>query len=249
LPYSRPFLFFARRCTLVLCFCAAAFAMAQSSSNQQSGSGNSTGSSQQQPPPPNVPGAPQPPPKPGDLGWPFPNQHWWNHVAMELGGGYSAVVGQGNGYYSSGYDGFGGLVDRATSRFDLLLEAQIFGQQSSVIASNQRNGGGTSTSTTIPSFDLAALYDFLPRKTTGIYVIGGAGFYRLIASTGCPLNECIQVPSASRAGVLGGVGIRHRITRDKATEIFVETRYHYIASGSTAFGQLSLLPITGGIRW
>jgi hypothetical protein len=32
-------------------------------------------------------------------------------------------------------------------------------------------------------------------------------------------------------------------------ELFAEVRYHYIASGSTAFGQISLLPVSAGIRW
>jgi len=32
-------------------------------------------------------------------------------------------------------------------------------------------------------------------------------------------------------------------------EVFAEARYHYIASGSTPLGQISLLPVSAGIRW
>jgi hypothetical protein len=231
---------------LALCPTAVPLAGAQSS-NQKTGDASGASSSQSQPSQPSdLPGAQQPPPKPGDLGWPFPNEHWWNRIAAEAGGGYSPVISQGNGFYASGFHGFGGLIDRATPRLDLLLEFQIFGQQTRTVPLY----GLSSNTTTIPSFDLAALYLFRPHETTGIYVIGGPGFYRLVAGVNCPPTAgCLPIPPANREGFFGGVGVRHRIVAGKETEIFFETRYHYIASDPKAFGLISLMPVDGGIRW
>jgi hypothetical protein len=55
--------------------------------------------------------------------------------------------------------------------------------------------------------------------------------------------------AASAVGYNGGIGIRHKLYADRHMEIFAEGRYHYIASGSTDFGQISLIPISAGIRW
>jgi len=47
----------------------------------------------------------------------------------------------------------------------------------------------------------------------------------------------------------GGLGVRRRLYADKRMELFAEGRYHYIASGFTDFGQISLFPVSAGIRW
>jgi hypothetical protein len=184
--------------------------------------------------------------------------HFWKHIAFELGGGYSPVVQKGAGLFDNGFNVTAGVIDHLRPHWDLLAEAQFFGLSGSSQYVDEYGFTQTSSqSNTDFAFDLAAAYDLLSRARTSPYIIGGIGYYRLgdippqslspcISAVNCPLN---LVNAAQAVGYNGGIGIRHRLYEDRRMEIFAEGRYHYIASSSTAFGQVSLFPISAGIRW
>jgi hypothetical protein len=254
---SKSFLFFLCRCLLLVCF-STSFAIAQSPDKQAGSVGSASLSQEGQAPPPNVPGAPQPPPKPGELGWTFGNEHWWNHFALELSGGYVPVLQKGSGYFSDGYDVTAGVVDHLGEHLNLLFEGQFFGlagssQYVDIYGLTQT----TSQSNTDFAFDLAASYDFLSRARNSPYIIGGAGYYRLgdvppksLAPCENPYDCPTNLANATAApGFDGGIGFRHRLYSDRHTEIFAEGRYHLIAAGSSAYGQIAILPVAAGIRW
>jgi hypothetical protein len=190
-------------------------------------------------------------PQPGQPGSPFPVEHFWNHFALELSGGYSPVVQKGAGYLSHGFNVTPGVVDRLSPHWALLAEVPIFALKGNL---PYDNGGGNFTvsySSTVVGLVFATEYDFLPRSRTSPYVLGGVGYYALGPATtsGTVSSDLTAINGTSSAGFNGGLGIRHRLYADRRMEIFAEGRYHYIASSSSAFGQISLLPISAGIRW
>ena len=97
---------------------------------------------------------------------------------------------------------------------------------------------------------MAILLSLKPQAASP-YIIGGAGYYLFgpINSNGAGGSVFNKANAAQAVSYNGGLGIRHRLYAGKRMELFAEGRYHYIASGSTDFGQLSLLPISAGIRW
>jgi hypothetical protein len=182
-----------------------------------------------------VPGQPAKIPQPGEFGSAFKVDHFWNHFAFEISGGYSPVVNHGAGYFDKGWDVTIGAIDRLSPRWKLLTELQYFGMNKNTLFKGQVN---PSNPNIVATLGLSTAFDLLSHTSTSPYLIGGGGYYRLVPQ-----------PGANAAGGNIGVGIRHRIYADRQVEIFAEARYHYIASGSTAFGQISLFPITAGFRW
>ncbi len=180
-------------------------------------------------------------PQPGEMGSPFPANHFWNHFALELSGGYSPVVGKGQGYLNQGFNVTAGVVDHLSPHWNLLAEAQFLGLEGTPPISN-----------TDFVLDFGGSYDLLGRSITSPYLIGSVGYYELGAySPSCNELDCLgpTLAAASAVGYNGGLGVRRRLYAGKRMEIFAEGRYHYIASGSSDFGQISLLPISAGIRW
>ena len=198
-----------------------------------------------------VPGQTDQVPQPGQLGSPFPVEHFWNHFALELSGGYSPVVQKGAGYFNKGFNVTPGVIDHLSPNWTLLAEVQIFGLKGSLPYDTGSGNFTVNYSNTVVALEFAAAYDFLPRVRTGPYVIGGVGYYVFGPATtsGTVDSSLTAINAANSAGFNGGIGVRHRLYVDRRMEIFAEGRYHYIASGSTAFGQLSLFPISAGIRW
>ena len=192
-----------------------------------------------------VPGQTEKIPQPGELGSPFPVEHSWNHFALEISGGYISALHEEAGYFSRGFDVAAGVVDHLGPHWNLLAEVQFFGLE-----------GNSPYSNTDFVIDLGGSYDLLSRAATSPYVIGGIGYYEIGAvppsqqSMPCPTN-CVfnTLNAASSVGYNGGIGIRHRLYYGKRMAVFAEGRYHYIASGSSNFGQISLLPVSAGIRW
>jgi hypothetical protein len=185
-----------------------------------------------------VPGQPDKIPQPGELGSPFSVDHFWKHIAFEFGSGYIPVEQKGAGLLGNGYIATVGVIDRLTPHWNLMAEMHILGLSG---VSNPNY------STPTFAFDLSMAYDILPHSRTSPYLIGGAGDYQLRLCNG-PGGACNTIV-ASAPGYNGGIGLRHRLYAGKRAELFTEGRYHYIASGSTPFGQISMLPISAGIRW
>ena len=191
--------------------------------------------------------APEQTPQPGQLGSPFPVEHAWNHFGLEVAGGYAPVLQKGAGFFNQGFSVTTGVVDHFSPRLSAMVEAQIFRLRGSQTSSN----GSVNSSNVVVCFGAAASYSLMPRSATSPYLIGGGGYYYIgpLAQSGPAGSDPTAVNSVNAAGFSGGAGLRHRLYADRSMEIFAEGRYHFIASGSTAFGQLSLLPVTAGIRW
>lgn len=227
-------------CFILLSFLVPAHAVAQAVKPNAAAYSSSADAALAQ----SAPGQESQVPQPGELGSPFPKDHFWKRIAFEFAGDYSPVVVQGAGSFGTGYGGTAGAIDRLSLHWNLLAEFQILSQKQSALP----NGETMNRSTIISTFDLAGLYEFRPHEATSPYLVGGAGYYHLTSPldcvVGCPANA-----SANAAGFFGGIGIRHRLYAEKRMEIFAESRYHYIASGSSVFGQISLLPVSAGIRW
>jgi len=240
-------------CLLFLSFLISSHAAAQSA-NQTSGNGSAGSSSAQ-----SAPGQTEKIPQPGELGSPFPEDHAWRHFALELGGGFVPVLNKGAGLFSHGFNVTAGVVDHVHPRLDLALEVQYFGLQGSSkytdIYGFQHSAAYSNTDF---AFDFAASYALISRGRNSPYLVGGIGYYYIGSvppsnlstpcSSGvlCPTN---LVNSADKLGFQAGVGFRHRLYSDKDLALFGEGRYHYIASASSAFGQISVFPISAGIRW
>lgn len=182
-------------------------------------------------------------PEPGQLGSPFQTEHFWNRIGLELGAGYVPVVAKGAGYFKHGYSVTAGLVDHISPHWDALVEVQFFGLNG--------NAQSVSYSNTDFSASLGASYLLTPKRGISPYLIGSAGYYVLGSTPGCQNGSCAltTINTVNKPGWSGGVGIRHRLYAESRMEIFTEGRYHYIASGTTDYGQLSLFPVSAGIRW
>lgn len=187
-------------------------------------------------------------PQPGQIGSPFPAEHSWNHLGLELSGGYAPVVTKGAGYFNKGFNVAAGVVDHFGQRWAAMAEVQIFGLNGSTASPGSAPGTYTNT---VVSFGVAGTVDLLPRSRTSPYIAGGVGYYLFgpVTSSGSGNSDVTLIDSAHAVGFQGGAGIRHRLFADRQMELFAEGRYHYIASGSTPFGQMSLLPVSAGIRW
>jgi opacity protein-like surface antigen len=202
-------------------------------------------------------------PRPGQPGSPFQNDHFWNHISLELAGGYSPIVNQGAGYYGSGFTATVGAVYRMNSRLAISADGQILGQHGDPGLSCDalgQNCESTNSGSYIFSFQLSPIVYLLPHATTSPYLTGGVGYYHLgthntcqSSDVGCesssnnPFNS--DELSVNAAGFNAGGGVRHRLSVGRQTEIFADVRYHSIASGSSAVGQVSVLPVSVGVRW
>lgn len=202
-------------------------------------------------------------PQPGQPGSPFPVDHFWNHISLELAGGYSPILNQGVGYYGSGFTATVGGIYRINSRLALLADGQILGQHGDLALSCDavdQNCSGTSAGSYIFSFQMSPLVYLRPRAATSPYLVGGVGYYHLGTHTACQISDtnCDSSSdnpfnsdeiSVNAAGFNVGGGVRHKLSDVRQTEIFADVRYHYIASGSSAIGQISVLPVSVGVRW
>ena len=203
-------------------------------------------------------------PQPGQPGSPFPVDHFWNHISLELAGGYSPVVNRGTGYYGPGFTATVGAVYQLNSRWAILAEGQVLGQHGGDYLygcdSSSQDCATDGDASYIFSFQLSPLIYLRPHSTTSPFLVGGAGYYHLgthevcdSGSTSCPSSSANPFNSddisVNAAGFSAGAGVRHQISQYKKSEIYVDARYNHIASGGSALGQVSVLPISVGVRW
>ncbi len=194
-----------------------------------------------------APGQTEQIPQPGQLGSPFPAEHSWNHFGLEIGGGYTPVVTEGAVGFDRGFNVTAGVIDHLRPSWAVMAEVQVFGLNGSL---TQDSGAGATTETdsnTVVSVGVATAYDLFRHSRTSPYAVGGVGYYRLGPDSGS--SSSAEIDAADAVGYNGGIGVRRTLFADRQMQIFAEGRYHYIASGSTAFGQISIFPITAGIRW
>jgi len=203
-------------------------------------------------------------PVPSPPEFPVTVNHFWNRISPEMAGGYAPVVSRGTGYYGSGFTASAGANARINGRWRVQAEGQILGQQG--VSSPATSGSGSDADEEASSYIFAAhldaLYNLRPDSANSPYLIGGGGYYHLGTHVYCSASEkqsgcasgsdnpfTTDIASVNAAGFNVGAGIRHKLYVDRHTELFVEARYHYIASGSSPVGQVSMLPVSVGIRW
>lgn len=212
-----------------------------------------------------------------------------SHIAFEGGFGFSAPIGSDTSYsqtaindgYLSPSEGFGyGLTVGGgwnfTKKFGALLEYQFLRQgipSDYLNALSTADAGGSSSTTGLGgnvntwSFTVDPIY-YLPfSHKSGVYVIGGGGFYRKVTNFTEPVESCyfycVSAPetvdhfSSNQGGLNAGFGIYRKIFgEDSNGKFFAEVRYVWVNSpvASTSNfdqgeGTEGLIPVSFGVRF
>ena len=128
------------------------------------------------------------------------------------------------------------------------------------------NDGATAGNSHINSITGSPVVDLFPKKSNGIYLVGGFGWYHKSTNLQAPgfvllLRQYSTVTVASISsnqwGGNAGLGLYHRFGNmyggDSHSELFAEARYTYIhtppATASNGLGTTELIPVTLGFRF
>jgi hypothetical protein len=186
-------------------------------------------------------------------------------IAIEAGAGFNAPIGNDTPYITWGgnFTAGGGL--HFTRGFALLGEFQFMDNKlpGAFIASSP--GGGSGGNSHIISLTLDPVVDLFPRRTNGVYLTGGGGFYHKSTNftvqaccdfNGYPVNVTTDSFSSNQAGGNLGLGFSHRLGgtyNDGTMKVFAEGRYVYLRtppiSQPNGLGTTGLIPVTFGFRW
>ena len=217
--------------------------------------------------------------------------HKWHgllhHWTFEAGAGFNAPTGEDThetGVVAEGpipvitwggnFTAGGGL--RFNNRFSVLAEYQFIGDKlpGAFISDVNINTGGvdnvTAGHTRINSITASPVFDLTPKRSNGIYAVGGAGWYHKSTSFETQVsqfdyyyggyitqNVTVSSFSSNQWGANGGAGLYHRFGNmygdTSHTEFFAEARYLYIhtppATQSNGLGITELIPFTIGFRF
>lgn len=275
---------------------AASFASAQTVTNQPSPSASNSGWSSSQaaqlelaegsvPASPAVPGSAAAVPAAAAQdnndnysGW---HVHDLAHrLTFEAGGGFNAPIGNdtGNGPGFPVLTWGGNFTLGAGVRFSrmvsALLEYQYMDDKlpGAFIASvNSGNTSGTPITggnAHINSITASPVIDLTPKRSNGVYLVGGWGYYH--KSTNFNGYECCEISyygeypvsvtlasvTSNQWGGNAGFGIYHRVGSmygESHTQLFAEARYTFIntppVTASNGFGTTEMIPVTVGVRF
>lgn len=217
----------------------------------------------------------------------------FHHWTFEAGGGFNAPTGEDtseSGVVSGtsmpvitwGGNFTAGAGLRFTNRLSLLAEYQFIGDKlpGALISAfndacqadpNCASSGITITSgnTHINSITGSPVLDLTPKRSNGIYLVGGGGWYHKSTNFQAPelafdefgnaFEENVTATSFSsnQWGASGGAGLYHRFSNlygdTNHNEIFAEARYLYIhtppVTQSNGLGITELIPVTIGLRF
>ena len=202
---------------------------------------------------------------------------WKDHMAFEVGGGFTAPTND-----SSPYIGWGGNITvgagvHMSKMFALMAEYQFIGTKlpDNSVAETGASGGNAH----IWSLTLDPVINLIPKGNNNVYVTGGGGFYRKVTNFTDPQpvqycdyyycgvgyqNQTVGHFSSNQGGWNVGAGISHRfggMYTDGKMSIFAEARYTEImtpgvysqsANGlnPTTIGPgTKLIPVTVGLRF
>jgi Outer membrane protein beta-barrel domain len=201
------------------------------------------------------------------------NRSW----TFEAGGGFNAPIGNDTPFISWGgnFTVGGGL--RLSNRLSALLEYQFMDNKlpGAFIASFPAQDQITAGNSHINSITGSPVIDLFPKKSNGIYLVGGFGWYRKSTNLQSPEptfdefgdefieNVTVASITSNQWGGNAGFGLYHRLGNmygdTSHTEIFAEARYTFlntpkpnIQNGenvSNGFGTTELIPVTLGIRF
>jgi len=209
------------------------------------------------------------------------NRSW----TFEAGGGFNAPVNNvKSGVVPSGpikvitwggnFTLGGGL--RFNHRFSVLGEYQFMADKlpaaliSTINTATGGTAGITAGNTHINSITGSPVFDLTPKRTNGIYAVGGFGWYHKSTNFQTPepqfsfygyYYENVTVASftSNQWGLNGGAGIYHRLGGGMYggdvghTQIFAEARYTFIhtppVTQNNGLGTTELIPVTLGVRF
>ncbi len=202
-------------------------------------------------------------------------EHGWKQTffpggpAFEIGGGFSAPVGNDTPFITWGGNFTGGAGMHFTRRFSLLGEFQFMDNKLPAAFINAGNGGaggpGAGGNSHILSITADPLIDLFPKSTNSVYATGGAGWYHKSTNFtetlccdfyGYPETFTTNSFSSNQFGVNIGIGFTHRVGGAYATgtmKFFGEARYVYLhtppITQPNGLGTTELVPVTLGLRW
>jgi hypothetical protein len=190
-------------------------------------------------------------------------------LTFEAGAGFNAPIGNDTPYITWGGNFTVGGGMRFSDRLSALLEYQFIDDKlpGALIAA----AGTTSGDSHINSITGSPVIDLTPKRTNGLYLVGGFGYYH--KSTNFNEAECcaydfygeyyVNVTVASftsnQWGGNAGLGIYHRLGGNMYgndsghTELFAESRYTFIhtppITQTNGLGTTELIPVTIGVRF
>jgi len=196
--------------------------------------------------------------------------HSWT---FEAGGGFGAPFGNDTPYITWGgnFTIGGGL--RFSNRLSALLEYQFMDNKlpgAFIGAESNNNGGGiTGGHAHINSITGSPVIDLFPKKSNGVYVVGGFGFYHKSTNFSAPeeafdpyfgayyANVTVASFTSNQWGGNAGLGLYHRLGTmyggDSHTQLFAEARYTFLHTPSitqtNGLGTTELIPVTLGVRF
>jgi len=186
------------------------------------------------------------------------SKHGYLHqYAFEAGGGFNGPIGNDTGSsgnpvpvitWGGNFTLGGGL--RFTNRVSGLLEYQFIADKlpGAYIAQYLDEVGATAGNSHINSITASPVVDLFPKKSNGIYAVGGWGFYHKSTNFQTPeyqesiyygtyaQNVTIASATSNQWGGNLGLGIYHRLggmyASDSHTQLFAEARYTFLHTPS-----------------
>ena len=191
--------------------------------------------------------------------------HNWT---FEAGGGFNAPIGNDIPFITWGGNVNLGAGFRFSNRLSALLEYQFIDDKlpGAMLAAYGVSAGNAH----INSITGSPVIDLFPKKSTGVYLVGGFGYYHKstnlqdyeeVESFYGVYEEPVTVASvtSNQWGANAGLGIYHKLGGNlyggdsTHTELFGEARYTFLhtppPSASNGFGTTELIPVTLGLRF
>lgn len=177
-----------------------------------------------------------------------------DHIALDLGAGFNAPIGNDIPYITWGGNFTIGGGVHIKKRSTILVEYQFMDDKlpGGLIAEVGTQGGNAH----IWSLTLDPVIDLFPGRANSVYVTGGGGFYRKLTSftdQGEYSNEVVRHFSSNQGGVSCGIGLTHRLRWEENMRIFAEARYLFLdtpaITQTNGLGKTELFPVTIGVRW
>jgi len=183
--------------------------------------------------------------------------------AFEAGAGFNAPIGNDIPYITWGGNFTVGGGMHFNRVFALLAEYQFIADKlpGALVAA----GGGDQGNAHIQSITAAPVIDLMPKHATGVYLVGGGGWYYKSTNWnvlvgydfyGYPVYATANSFSSNQWGANGGFGISHRlggVYGEGTMKLFAEARYLWINTPKlgepNGLGTTGLIPVTLGVRW
>jgi len=196
--------------------------------------------------------------------------HNWT---FEAGGGFNAPFGNDTPYITWGGNFTAGAGIRFSPWLSTLVEYQFMDDKlpgEFIAAASDANGGGiTGGSAHINAITGSPVIDLCPKKSNGVYLVGGFGYYHKSTNFSAPevafdpfygyysVNVTVASFTSNQWGGNAGLGIYHRMTTmysgESHTQLFAEARYTYIhtppVTDSNGLGTTEMIPVTVGVRF